>query len=273
MSTDKIYLMADLHGNWKHVRDFHLRHNTNKEYNEANKTLIILGDFSANYHLDGENGRDASFKKHLGKFPFTYFCLRGNHEQRPSILAIENPDKWHTEDYFDGMVWVENEYSYIKYAADSVNTYRIGGYRALTIPGAYSVDKYYRLQKGWQWFPQEQLTQEEMKDGINLIYYGLKQECDIVLSHTCPIMFEPTDIFISTIDQAMVDKSMERYLGSIEYNLQYKIHLWGHFHQYREYPRKIGKPWFNNPRQLMLFNDYAVELEDAMTNENLVNKL
>lgn len=273
MNTDKVYLIGDLHGDWHPIMNFNLRNNLNEGYYSENKIFILLGDVGANFYLDGENGRDAKFKKKLGTLPFTYFCIRGNHEQRPSVLAAAYPDKWHTEDYFGGMVWVENEYPYIKYAADTVNTYRIGEYRVLTIPGAYSVDKYYRLSKGWTWFPQEQLTKEEMNDGLKLIYYELKQECDLVLSHTCPIMFEPIDLFISSVDQSMVDKTMERYLGSIEYNLQYKAHLWGHYHQYREYPREAGKPCFNNPRRLMLFNDYAVELEDIMNNENSVNKL
>ena len=30
---------------------------------------------------------------------------------------------------------------------------------------------------------------------------------------------------------------MERYLGEIEYKINYKLWLWGHFHDYRVYPR------------------------------------
>jgi 3-oxoacid CoA-transferase subunit A len=132
--------------------------------------------------------------------------------------------------------------------------------KVLTIPGAYSIDKFYRLQKGFSWFEQEQLSERERNRGLSLLTAS-NWTCDLVLSHTCPIMFEPTDLFLSVVDQSMVDKTMERYLGGIEYNLDYRAWCWGHYHQYRNYPRTDGR------RRLMLFNDYAVELTDFMESE------
>lgn len=102
--------------------------------------------------------------------------------------------------------------------------YEINGYKTLVIPGAYYVDKYVRLAKGWSWFAHEQLSQEEMNSGIELLDY-INWNVDIVLSHTCPICYEPTDLFLSFVDQSMVEKDMERYLGQIEYQLDYSVHL------------------------------------------------
>lgn len=31
---------------------------------------------------------------------------------------------------------------------------------------------------------------------------------DVVLSHTCPLRYEPTEVFLSMIDQSSVDKSI-----------------------------------------------------------------
>lgn len=284
-----VYIMGDIHGSFKPIRDFHLRHNTNQKYLKQEKVMILLGDAGLNFFF---NHRDEGVKKKLGSYPFTYFVVRGNHEERPSILYEQNPGQWHTETFWSNTVYVENEYPYIKYALDDVNFYDIPymidyvspenptdddieiikTYRTLVIPGAYSVDKYRRLEMGWSWFPHEQLTKEEMEEGLNLIKRN-NFKCDLVLSHTCPVIYEPTDLFLSIVDQSMVEKDMERYLGQIEYQLDYKVHLWGHYHQYREYPRNIGEPTINNPRQLMLFNDAVVELEDVMTNKNLVNRL
>lgn len=255
--SQKIYLMGDIHGNWKPIRDLYQRHPYTFNANE--NTLILLGDAGLNFFF---NHRDEEFKKKLGKFPFTYFVVRGNHEERPSICAEKNPDKWHKEYFWDGYVWVENDYPYIKYAMDFVSFYSIpyGEYtklKTLVVPGAYSVDKYRRLQMGWSWFPQEQLSEVERKDGISLIeLQGWK--CDLVLSHTCPVMYEPTDLFLSVVDQSMVEKDMERYLGEIEYKLDYKAWLWGHYHQFRDYPRIDGK------FRTMLFNDAAIDLVDYM---------
>ena len=130
-------------------------------------------------------------------------------------------------------------------------------YKTLVIPGAYSVDKYRRLEAGWSWFPQEQLSENERLAGLTLIEQQ-GWNCDLVLSHTCPVIYEPTDLFLSIVDQSMVEKDMERYLGQIEYQLDYKAWLWGHYHQFRDYPRTDEK------YRTMLFNDAAVDLKDYM---------
>ncbi len=58
------------------------------------------------------------------------------------------------------------------------------GTRHLVIGGAYSVDKYYRLENDLLWFADEQPSAEiktYVEDQIT------KNRIDIVLSHTCPI--------------------------------------------------------------------------------------
>lgn len=42
---------------------------------------------------------------------------------------------------------------------------------------------------------------------------------DFVLTHTCPRCWEPTDLFISGIDQSAVDKSMEDWLDKLKIKL------------------------------------------------------
>lgn len=53
---------------------------------------------------------------------------------------------------------------------------------------------------------------------------------DIVLSHTCPERYEPTEVFIKGIRQDMVDRSMEKWLNEIENKIKYKKWYAGHFH-------------------------------------------
>jgi 3-oxoacid CoA-transferase subunit A len=52
----------------------------------------------------------------------------------------------------------------------------------------------------------------------------------VVLSHTCPLKYEPTEVFLSGIDQSTVDKSTEKWLGTIERCLQYDEWYCGHYH-------------------------------------------
>ncbi len=259
----EIYIMGDIHGSFKPVRDFIDRNPRVKSLKEK-PVLILLGDSGINFFL---NHRDTELKKTLSKYPLKYFVIRGNHDQRPTILAKERPDEWTTELFFGNFVLVEKAYPNIKYAKDIVDMYFIPfkdrDLSTLVIPGAYSVDKFYRLQKGWPWYPEEQLSEEEMEDGLELLS-AANWKCDLVLSHTCPMIYEPTDLFLPTIDQSMVDRTMERYLGRIESKLDYKLWCWGHFHDRRVYPEHDGR------RIVMVYNDLALDLNQAMNDGKYV---
>lgn len=247
---NRIFLLGDIHGDWRPIAELN-----NRLVDKLDETdiIILLGDVGANYFLDA---RDAKFKTALGKFGCTFFCIRGNHEERPSNL-IDRSSDWFYSEYFNGAVYEEKGYPYIKYAMDHPFLYDINGYLTLVIPGAYSVDKDYRLMKGWNWFKDEQLTDLEKETGRILVDKA-DRKVDLVLSHTCPIIYEPTDLFLSSINQKFVDKSMERYLGELEYKLDYKLWCWGHFHKFRVYPEYEGR------QCIMLFNDAAIELNETM---------
>ena len=81
---------------------------------------------------------------------------------------------------------------------------------------------------------------------------------DLVVSHTCPLIYEPRDLFLTGIDQSMVDKSMERYLGEIEFDLDYRRWAFGHFHADRLFP------WNDGKQMLMLYNETVVDLKKFM---------
>ena len=264
---NRVYALGDIHGKWQTVRDFYLTNKTQENFTKED-TLILLGDAGLNYFF---NYRDEDAKQKLGKFPFTYFVIRGNHEERPSICAAKNPELWHTETYWGNTVYVENQFPHIKYALDEVALYEIptnneqnSVIRTLVIPGAYSIDKYHRLQNGWSWFEGEQLTAAEMERGLDLIH-SFGNEVDLVLSHTCPILFEPTDLFLPFVDQSMVDKTMERYLGQIEYQLQYNTWLWGHYHATREYPREEGQIY----KKVMLYDKEVLNVLDYIQDNDI----
>jgi 3-oxoacid CoA-transferase subunit A len=118
-------------------------------------------------------------------------------------------------------------YPNIYYALDKGGIYNIDGRKTLVIPGAYSVDKWYRLQQGWSWFPDEQLKPREMA-ALEILAAG--QHFDLVLSHTCPYSKMPTDLFLRGIDQSRVDNSMEFWMDQLIEKITYDIHCWGHFH-------------------------------------------
>ena len=208
-----------------------------KQYNTVdpeNLKVIILGDASVNYTLDKNDWLN---KKAISSLGISIYCVRGNHEERPENLGYELI----YDDYVDGEVYVDKDFPLIRYFKDG-GIYNINGYSVLVMGGAYSVDKYYRLARAKAsnssfsgWFKDEQLTEEEM----NEIYENVKgKHFDFVFSHTCPYSWEPTDLFLSCIDQDSVDTSMEKWLDKLKNNIDFRVWCFGHFHEDRiELPR------------------------------------
>lgn len=201
--------------------------------------IIILGDAGFNFWL---NGTDYKTKREANKYGYKIYCVRGNHEDRPENL----PDIIHQWDEdVQGSIIFESEFPNIRYFKDGY-TYEINGHRTLVIGGAYSVDKWYRLERAGcspetnkphksGWFNDEQLTQDEMLE-ISSSAFG--KQFDFVFSHTCPLSWEPTDLFLSFIDQSTVDKSMEKWLDVIKADIRWGVWCFGHFHKDRiERPR------------------------------------
>ena len=196
--------------------------------------IIILGDAGLNFWL---NKTDKKYKKLLNSMGFHIYCVRGNHEQRPNLI-----DGIHLayDDNVNGMVWQECDYPNISYFMDG-GEYNIGGYSVLVIGGAYSVDKWYRLARaGYStgeaetadpkkcgWFKGECLTNDEMTE---ISYNTFGKSYDFIFSHTCPISWEPTDLFLGCIDQSTVDKSMEVWLDKLKDDVKWEYYLFGHYH-------------------------------------------
>ena len=97
----------------------------------------------------------------------------------------------------------------------------------LVIGGAYSVDKYYRLRLGYGWWEDEQPS-PEIKTYVE--QQVAEKKFDIVLSHTCPFKYEPTEMFLQGIDQSSVDDSTEHWLDTIEEAIEYRAWFCGHWH-------------------------------------------
>ena len=216
------------------------------EYLPEETAVIVLGDFGANYYL---SKHDWKIKHHAAKFGYTIYALRGNHEQRASL--VKNMEKVYDE-FVHGYVYMEEEFPNIRYFMDCVAEYEIMGKKVLCIPGAYSVDKWYRLENDFKWFADEQLTEEEMKyaeEQFNGKYY------DFVFSHTCPISWEPNDLFLSMIDQSTVDKTLEFWMEKFKEKFLWKLWLFGHYHADR-----IERPYVEQ---------FYIEVEDM---ENVWNR-
>lgn len=209
------YITGDTHGDFSRYLGFAARvMPTEKD------TVIVLGDAGLNYYC---NEMDDARKAFVSEFPFTTFCIHGNHERRPATIST-----YQMREYCGGMVWYEEKYPNILFAKDG-EIYDFDGYSCIAIGGAYSVDKHYRLARGWSWFADEQPS-EEIKAYVEEQLAKRGNRIDIVFSHTCPVDYEPVEVFISGLNQAEVDGSTEKWLGKIEAEIEYRKWYCGHFH-------------------------------------------
>ena len=244
------YITGDLHGTIDprfYVAPFPLEP-------KRDTAIIVLGDVGANYYM---NKKDKKFKQQLSDLGFTFYCVKGNHEARPSevdgMQGTYDPD-------VEGFVYFEPEFPYIKYFQE-FGTYNINDYKTLVIGGAYSVDKEYRILRGWQWFPTEQLNENEMAECMKMIEED-GANYHLVLSHTCPYSWMPTDLFLPFIDQSKVDNRTEHFLEEVKEKIQFKKWCYGHYHddRWENEQARMFHVRVANLDQLIMDNNHSFDL-------------
>ena len=211
-----IYVTGDIHGEVFRIREAAEQFEIGED-----DTIVLLGDVGMNYF--GNRHGDRHRKKRLNKLGVTMFCIHGNHEMRPETIPTYQEKEWH-----GGVVYVEEEYPNLLFAKDG-EVYDLDGKKAIVMGGAYSADKWYRLQCDLNWFPDEQPS-DEIKARVEKKLDALDWKVDVVLTHTCPERYIPREAFLSGVDQSAVDNSTEEWLGRIEEKLVYQSWYCGHWH-------------------------------------------
>ena len=227
-----VSLRGDTNGVFDRIEDF-----GGEQEVGAGSTFVSLGDVGLNYFGDF---RDWAKKERLAKLPCTFFCIHGNHEQRPSEEL-----GYRLSEYHGGAVWVEPQYPNLLFAIDG-EIYDFCGQSCLVIGGAYSVDKWYRLERGLHWWPDEQPS-EETRAKVERVLAERDWQVDVVLSHTCPLKYEPREVLVAGVGPSTVDKSTEEWLDRIEARLHYRRWYCGHYHT----AKRVDRLQF-------MFEDYAL---------------
>ncbi|MDR2547665.1 MAG: metallophosphoesterase [Lachnospiraceae bacterium] len=223
-----IFITGDTHRDFVRVEQFCKRMKTTKE-----DILVILGDAGINYfdkmnYHENDPRSDYGLKKRLSKLPITLFLVRGNHEVRPTNIETYQEINW-----CGANVYQEAEFPALLFAKDG-EIYELAGKNCLVIGGAFSIDKEWRLNHGYRWWEDEQLSAAE-KTTVEKSLAAVKWQVDIVLSHTCPHKYIRQIVPFVYTD---VDHSMEKWLDEIEKQLQYSHWYCGHFHHEASLPGK-----------------------------------
>ena len=234
MELKHLIFTGDTHGGMATVSRIDNIKQNMPEYKPEETMIVILGDAGLNFWLNNTDKKD---KKILNSMNYHIYCVRGNHEQRPELIksmVLVNDEN------VNNVVYMEEAFPNIRYFVDG-KIYNLLGYKCLVVGGAYSIDKWYRLARaGYSkdeaetadpkkcgWFKDECLTAAEM---VAIMEEVKGESIDFVLSHTCPLSWEPTDLFLNGIDQSTVDKSMEIWFDELKDNIKWKYWLFGHYH-------------------------------------------
>ena len=239
-----VFLTGDKHGDYKSVEQFCLKWNTSKD-----DLLVVLGDNGVNYW--GPH-KDRKLKSYLSALPISFLMIKGNHDQRTSLklytIALED-----AHPLLKGSVFAEKEYPSLLFAPMYGGIELLAGdswVKCFVLSGAYSADKYYRLEmqalghSGYRWFADEQMSLWEMKEAAEMVQ---DYKPDIILSHTCPYKYIPRDMFMPIVDQSTVDDTMEHWLDTVEESVDYKRWYCGHWHT----DRSVDKMRF-------MYNDFVM---------------
>ena len=141
---EHIFACGDLHGSYLPIENFYRKYNNQFNFSKETDCIILLGDSGLNFYM---NHKDRSMKQHLEDLPFTYFVIRGNHDRRIAETMEKSYNKWDCKESFFRYTFIEKDYPSIHYAFDYPNLYKFNQYNFISIPGAYSVDKFYRIHK------------------------------------------------------------------------------------------------------------------------------
>ncbi len=229
-AAPKYYITGDKHRRFRKIQAFCRYNNTRRK-----DIIIVLGDAGFNYF---EDRRDDKLKSKIQKLPITLFCLHGNKEKRPQTVGT-----YGVRSFCGGLVYYEPKYPNIYFAIDG-EVYTIEGKTYMVIGGAHSVDKQQCLRKRYP-FWEDEMPDEDTKQKVEARLFEENYRLFGFLTHTCPVEYLPTEMFISTRQNSAkkrkilkrkkmfvpdIDRSTEVWLGELEKKTAYTVWFCGHYH-------------------------------------------
>jgi len=207
-----IFLTGDMHGEMSidklsFKNNLWLKELTSLDY------LIILGDFGLFWNRIRTKSEEY-WLNWLSKQKYTILFLDGNHENFELINSFKEIDM------FGGKVGAA--YSNI-YHLKRGEVYTIDGYKILTIGGALSMDRAFRILNFSYW-EEELLSLKDIKNiENNIIKYN--HEVDYILTHTPPEVVKSQFGFFENYGC-----STAAYFNSIYKLVKFKHWYCGHMH-------------------------------------------
>lgn len=242
-----LYAVGDIHGN---VDNAHCAIDPMLPSLTESDTIVLLGDVGIRY---GDNTH-GTLRKYLSRLPCTVLVLRGNHDVRYWRDALWGDfGRGHIEtiDWQGNVVLRDDRYRNVLYLPDGGGLLTIDGHVCLAIPGAWSIDKEYRLEMGMPWEPEEQLTTSEMSQ---LLALAESHPIEHIFSHTCPQSWlrELDDLLFPSDMAPPIDDAMPVWMDDVLEACDSTLEGWwfGHFHDDRDVAFGLGHLLYHDARKV-----------------------
>ena len=203
-SPPKFFITGDKHRNFKYVKNFCRDMNTRRK-----DVIIILGDSGFNYY---EDERDNKLKSEISNLNITLFCIHGNKEKRP-----QNIGTYGIRSFCGGKVYYEPKYPNIYFAIDG-EIYNFEGKKYMVVGGAHSVDKMRCLEQHKP-FWEDEMPDDTIKAKVEQKLSAEGNKIYGMMTHTCPIEYLPTEMFVSTRQNADIKRKPKNLNQKIFLNL------------------------------------------------------
>lgn len=202
--------------------------------------VIIAGDFGGiwnqcSHEDDGAiklHQKDLDFIDSLSKYPFKIISCLGNHENYDVINQLPRVDA-----YGGQIIKLSNNVELL----DRGYVYELEGYKFLSVGGAMSMDRRYRIEHKSYW-SEETVTEADIIKAISSIK-KVNNKVDFVLTHTCPASVLEKELvssrnvdpdYISKLKFALENDPSVKLLEALKQKISFSEWYFGHFHVERD---------------------------------------
>lgn len=208
-----IYIFGDIHGRLEVSKVVNYMKNISYSKDDI---IILLGDVGVCWD---DSWRDQEVIDKLQTINCLKLFIDGNHENFPLMYSYSEY-KWnggYVHEIREDILHLQRGY-----------VFNIQGIKFFAFGGAYSIDKYSRIENV-SWFEEELPNEEEYERAWKELRKN-NYEVDYIITHTAPY-----EVSIDmNKDMYEEEEELHRFFQEIAYNVSFNKWYFGHFHEDEE---------------------------------------
>ena len=216
-TQNRVFVTGDLHG----CQNYDYRKLTTKLFPEQkeltkNDYVIIAGDFGLVFNVNESNREEKYWLNWLEEKNFTTLFVDGNHENFDRLKHFDEVEM------FEGKVGKINDSVFHLKRGE---VYTINDKKILTMGGATSTDKEYRLEY-FSWWRQEEPNIDDYNNCLRN-FTKHKRKVDYIITHEAP-----TRIYkLFDFQRYHEPTQLQEFLDGVAETVDFKHWYFGHYHE------------------------------------------